>query len=1032
VLMSDGSVVAWGRNQFGQTQIPTSTKGIDVVAMNGNTVVLQPNGQVVVFGTVSAGQDDIPDALFQRIGAGSYHVIGVTTTGKIMAWGLNGDGQTVSPSDLLIPFQVAGGMDFSVALSVDVASSDTPTITPLLFPMNRNPVLPTYGPLTAFSTTVWALGDIPAVSDVDISSLAVTSDTIGIVHSDNTVTLNQSAGITPQTLPDNAKTNVQQLGLGTGFGAVLKRDHTLVVWGNSAPAVPTFFTQNILEIAVNGSHLMVMTADGQVWSNQFSIGSLAPVNHIAAGPTHAVVLLANGKVLVWAADNSEGLLSIPVAAEGISEISAGQYHILALRSDGRVVAWGAEQNDVGQADVPYNAQTNVVAVATGNRMSVALRADNRVVAWGVLPANTTNTLTTIGTNKNAVAIVAGADKIAVITDGSALTAGTPTKTRIPTQTPMTFPTPTTRPASNELLANQIGWFPMNNVGSPLQYSGVTGPYKCVTSRMCPQSDLNGANKRSIDFASTRSDELTSNTTVNLAGTSFTVSYWLRRDSSQSADVAVSIGKSATIRQYLTMGFDSENRVYCSFFGDDLRSVTWYTDTNWHHYACTFDKTTLVRQLFRDGQLIAQDIAGGAFSPPASPIILGQRYDAMPGLSGSLDEFIVYNRVLTNSELQAYTAMPATNHIADASFEDIVIQGISPNRSQLVCVNSFACPIVSLQTHDEEALQFTGNEQMQYSDSTVALNKGFTIAYWAKRGATASATKVIVTQGSGTNRATMGFNATENAFCRVNTTDVTATVASDMNWHQYVCSYDGMTKALTLYVDGQAPVTATSTAYTGAGPLLIGRLVDAPTGTVTGFSGWVDDLMVYNTALLQTTVGLIYNSTTPPSPIATAVLTPNQTRSPTVTQTFTVTRSQTRSATMNPSKTRLAMTRTMTMPPYKTYTATQTSTRTLTNTSTAYVSETKAVTSTPMAGGGTLTRTPLIITRTILAKKSPTWGIQTLTATYRSQAATNVAATSTHAVVLTVTSVASTRIAGTLTAYPIPLQPTVWGTAYPTP
>jgi alpha-tubulin suppressor-like RCC1 family protein len=1032
VLMSDGNVVAWGRNQFGQTQIPTSTKGIDVVAMNGNTVVLQPNGQVVVFGTVSAGQDDIPDALFQRIGAGSYHVIGVTTTGKIMAWGLNGDGQTVSPSDLLIPFQVAGGMDFSVALSVDVASSDTPTITPLLFPMNRNPVLPTYGPLTAFSTTVWALGDIPAVSDVDISSLAVTSDTIGIVHSDNTVTLNQSAGITPQTLPDNAKTNVQQLGLGTGFGAVLKRDHTLVVWGNSAPTVPTFFTQNIVEIAVNGSHLMVMTADGQVWSNQFSIGSLAPVNHIAAGPTHAVVLLANGKVLVWAADNSEGLLSIPVAAEGISEISAGQYHILALRSDGRVVAWGAEQNDVGQADVPYNAQTNVVAVATGNRISVALRADNRVVAWGVLPANTTNTLTTIGTNKNAVAIMAGADKIAVITDGSALTAGTPTKTRIPTQTPMTFPTPTTRPVSNELLANQIGWFPMNNVGSPLQYSGVTGPYKCVTSRMCPQSDLNGANKRSIDFALTRSDELTSNTTVNLAGTSFTVSYWLRRDSSQSADVAVSIGKSATIRQYLTMGFDSENRVYCSFFGDDLRSVTWYTDMNWHHYACTFDKTTLLRQLFRDGQLIAQDIAGGAFSPPASPIILGQRYDAMPGLSGSLDEFIVYNRVLTNSELQAYTAMPATNHIADASFEDIVIQGISPNWSQLVCVNSFACPIVSLQTHDEEALQFTGNEQMQYSDSTVTLNKGFTIAYWAKRGATASTTKVIVTQGSGANRATMGFNATENAFCRVNTTDVTATVASDMNWHQYVCSYDGMTKALTLYVDGQAPVTATSTAYTGAGPLLIGRLVDAPTGTVTGFSGWVDDLMVYNTALLQTTVGLIYNSTTPPSPIATAVLTPNQTRSPTVTQTFTVTRSQTRSATMNPSKTRLAMTRTMTMPPFKTYTATRTATRTMTNTSTAYVSETKAVTSTPMAGGGTLTRTPLIITRTILAKKSPTWGIQTLTATYRSQAATNVAATSTHAVVLTVTSVASTRIAGTLTAYPIPLQPTVWGTAYPTP
>jgi hypothetical protein len=79
-----------------------------------------------------------------------------------------------------------------------------------------------------------------------------------------------------------------------------------------------------------------------------------------------------------------------------------------------------------------------------------------------------------------------------------------------------------------------------------------------------------------------------------------------------------------------------------------------------------------------------------------------------------------------------------------------------------------------------------------------------------------------------------------------------------------------------------------------------------------------------------------------------------------------------------------------------------------------------------------TRTPLIITRTILAKMSPTWGIQTLTATYRSQAATNVATTATSVAGLTVTSVAGTHIAGTLTAYPLPPTATAWRTAYPTP
>jgi alpha-tubulin suppressor-like RCC1 family protein len=1032
VLMSDGSVMAWGRNQYGQTNIPATLKGVDVVAMNANTVVLQPNGKVVVLGNDTMGQKNIPDGFFQRIGVGVYHVLGITTTGQPQAWGLSGNGQTTVPNNLLIPFQVTGGWDFSVALVVDVANSNTPTITPSTVPLSRNPALPTYGPLLSFSgATVWDVGDIPAVSDTDISSLAVTSDTIGVVHSDNTVTLNQSAGITPQTLPDDAKTNVQQLGLGTAFGAVLKRDHTLFVWGNAAPTVPAFFMQNVIEIAVNGSHLMVLTADGRVWSNQFNIGVLGPVRHIAAGPTYAVVLLANGKVVVWAPDNSEGLLSIPVTADGISDIAAGQYHILALRSDGRVVAWGAEQTDVGQADVPYSALTNVVAIATGNRMSIALRGDNSVVAWGIIPANTTSTLVTIASNKNAVAIVAGADKIAVITDGGPLN-GNPTKTRIPTQTPMTFPTATERPSSNEIIANQIGWFTMNNVIAPQQFTGLAGPYKCATSRNCPQTDVNGAVKQGGDFAPTRSDELVSNTTVNLAGTSFTVSYWLRRDGIQAEDVALSIGKLATTRQYLTMGFDSENRVYCSFFGDDLRSVTWYTDTNWHHYACTFDRTTLVRQLFRDGQLIAQDIAGGAFNPPASPIILGQRYDSMPGLSGSLDEFILYNRVLTNSELQAYTAMPTTDRIADANFEDGIIQGISPNRSQLLCINNMPCPSVSAQTHDEDALQFTGIEQVQYSDSTVALNKGFTIAYWAKRGSTASKAKVITTQGSGASRIIMGLNVNENAFCRVNSTDVIASMMSDMEWHHYACTYDATSDVITLYVDGDSPVSDIGTDYTGAGLLLIGRITDASTSSVTGFNGWVDDLMIYNTPLLQSTIGMIYNSTTPPSPITPVVLTPNQTTSPTMTQTFTVVPSQTRTPTMNPSKTRLAMSKTMTAQFNNVYTPTRTLTRSITATSTVYASETKAVTLTSNVPTSKTTRTPFIMTRTFFAKLSPTWGAQTLTATYRSQAATDVASTATRVAGLTATAVAGTRVAATLTAYPAPPTATAWRTAYPTP
>ena len=124
------------------------------------------------------------------------------------------------------------------------------------------------------------------------------------------------------------------------------------------------------------------------------------------------------------------------------------------------------------------------------------------------------------------------------------------------------------------------------------------------------------NKRAVRFNAINGDELTSTAKINLSGTSFSASYWMRRDRINTNDVALSLGTPAK-RTFLSMGFDSENRVYCSFFGDDLRSTSWYTDPNWHHYICTFDKTTLVRQLYRDGVLIAQDVAGGAFTAPPS-------------------------------------------------------------------------------------------------------------------------------------------------------------------------------------------------------------------------------------------------------------------------------------------------------------------------------------------------------------------------------------------------------------------------------
>ncbi len=1062
-LLYNNTAVAWGRNDRGQTTLPALTNVVDIAANNGASVELLADGRVVVTGDASFGQKNSPTGIFQRIGAGNYHILAVENNGQVLGWGLNADGQTTAPSTLLNPFMVVGGGDFSVALTADIVSNPTVTPTASATAFVNIPLVPTFAPLTAYSGySAWGLGGIPALTDSDISSVAMTSDTIAIVHSDNTLTLNESGSTT--TLPGAVTTNVQSVGVGTGFGVVLKRDHTVSGWG-TPPTIPAVINRNINELAVNGAHLLLLNAAGQVWSNQFDTRGPLPIRHIAAGPDFAVAIGENGQPYVWATNSNEGLQTFPPAATTLVDVAAGSYHIVALRADGRVVAWGAGSHDVGQADVPYRALSNVVAIAAGDQFSIALRDDGSLVAWGDVPAGTDTQLTSLSADRNVVALAAGAGVVVAFKQGAAVV-GTTMPTRIPSSTPVRIPTLTPQVFDNVILSNQLGWFRMGDTAPTLQYVGMAGPYLCTALSTCPQSDPNGVRQRAARFAAVSGDELTSTSKLTLAGTSFTVSYWMRRDRINTNDVALSLGTPA-IRTFLSMGFDSENRVYCGFYGDDLRSTTWYTDNDWHHYACTFDKTSLIRQLYRDGVVIAQDVAGGAFTAPAASLVLGRRSDNASGLVGSLDDVVIHNVALNASQLLTYTNLPSSGRIADIGFDDLTLQSNVPNRTRLGCIVNMPCPNVVVESHDAQALFFTGNEQIQSSDTPVLTN-GFTVAYWAKR--TASNDSTVVMHGTtNTKRFRAGFNTDNTPYCAIGTAKISGT-ATDTNWHMYVCVFDKATGKLGLSVDAQTPQLITAT-YSDSGAVLVGRALEAN----TGFRGYVDDVIIYGMPLSHAAIGQLYNSTNPASLVLTATrnpASPSLTRSPT----FTMVPSRTALPTSFKTKTALASTATavvmyitntntpsrtwtasMTNTPSKTHTFTRTTTRTatatITQTPTASKSltitptptitlsatSTKSATTTPNNGityTPSNTRTPFMLTRTMLARQSPTFFAQTRTATWFAVRASQTSLAITTTAIPTVTYLArftqTAAVIQTLTAYPVPASPTRSSTPYPSP
>ncbi|MEI7908405.1 MAG: cadherin-like beta sandwich domain-containing protein [Verrucomicrobiota bacterium] len=200
----------------------------------------------------------------------------------------------------------------------------------------------------------------------------------------------------------------------------------VAAWGYSydgALDVPAGMS-GVQAIAVGAYDLIALKTDGTVTGWGYNgdgqttppVG-LAGVQAIAAGARHTVALRADGSVVVWGG-NGSGQCDVPAGLSGVKAIAAEWNHTLALKSDGTVVGWGS--NSGGESDVPAGL-TGVQAIAVGQSHSVALKTDGTVVAWGTNEDGETNVPAGLS---GVVAIAAGLyHSLAIKGDGSVVAWG---------------------------------------------------------------------------------------------------------------------------------------------------------------------------------------------------------------------------------------------------------------------------------------------------------------------------------------------------------------------------------------------------------------------------------------------------------------------------------------------------------------------------------------------------------------------------------------------------------------------------------
>ena len=431
-LKSDGTVWAWGNNDHGQVgngesggicSIPVQVAGLTgIIAVSAgyyHSVALKWDGTVVAWGYNDYGQlgdgnsgntlvipTQVPGlAGVSKLAAGHYHTMALKLDGTLWAWGRNTYGQLgdgTSGNNKTVPVQVVGvGGSGYLADVVALAPASNHTIvlksdgTVLSWGYNLKGQL---GDGTIVQSTtpvqVSGLADVDCIAADGLHGMALKEDgTVWTWGNNQYGQLGNGTSGNYQMVPVQVAgiSRVASMEGGQTHTVVCKSDTTVWAWGNN----------NYGQIGDGTS--------GNFRTMPVLVSGLTEVSSVAAGTYHSLALKSDGTVMAWGS-NSLGQLgdgtsgntrTSPVTVSGLSgvvAIAAGSYHTVALKSDGSVWVWG--RNNYGQLGIDATDSNphplpervmgpegvgwleNIIAVGAGEARTVALKDDGTVWSWG--------------------------------------------------------------------------------------------------------------------------------------------------------------------------------------------------------------------------------------------------------------------------------------------------------------------------------------------------------------------------------------------------------------------------------------------------------------------------------------------------------------------------------------------------------------------------------------------------------------------------------------------------------------------------
>lgn len=411
-LRVDGTVTAWGQNDFGQATVPAGLDGVvSVAAGSTHSLALRRDGSVTAWGANNQLQSAIPAGLsrVRVIAASGLTSMAIQDDGVVRAWGgLNSQFSPPRPPAAVSMFYTSS--NYLLAAGDDGIPVSSPT--GVVFPLPGRQKLVAMGTGTAQGSGAFLRSDGRlAFSGGNFASQPGVSDG-AVISASGAILLRSDASALAITTSSDVLpaewTNLTAVAGNLAFGYGVKTDGSVVATGSATPAPPAGlvlrsapqFVGGPLQLGLNTVEVRATAEDGvtsEVTTLQFTrlpltgTAALAALGSSSASPMSGFVpdrlnytaSTTAPRLTFWPRVQQPGARLeyrqgssawTELNAAGAPHFAINSQRVIARRADGTLRAWGSS------AVIP-SALPPVAAVAAGDDFSMALLPDATVAVW---------------------------------------------------------------------------------------------------------------------------------------------------------------------------------------------------------------------------------------------------------------------------------------------------------------------------------------------------------------------------------------------------------------------------------------------------------------------------------------------------------------------------------------------------------------------------------------------------------------------------------------------------------------------------